>query len=154
MAQYQILARKPLGPSGTGPKQTLEVKTVSQQPRVCRTVAATCAHSVRRWAADAAQHRARQSRMVAGQHAQRPPAYAQPLRAATVRMVEHAARSYSAPCVQLRRLPPTSFTGKLALQRLAAVDLLIRSTTGNRTPSSACTRRHDKFTMDGISSST
>ncbi|KZV19808.1 hypothetical protein F511_29597 [Dorcoceras hygrometricum] len=29
MAQYQILARKPLGPSGTGPKQTLEVKTVS-----------------------------------------------------------------------------------------------------------------------------
>ncbi|KZV54168.1 elongation factor Tu, mitochondrial-like [Dorcoceras hygrometricum] len=53
-----------------------------------------------------------------------------------------------------RRLDPTSFTGKPALQRLAAVDLLIRSTTGNRTPSSACTRRPDEFTTDEISSST
>ncbi|KZV44600.1 hypothetical protein F511_30304 [Dorcoceras hygrometricum] len=53
-----------------------------------------------------------------------------------------------------RRLAPTSFTGKPALQRLAAVDLLIRSTTRNRTPSSACTRRPDEFTTDGISSST
>ncbi|KZV32687.1 hypothetical protein F511_26700 [Dorcoceras hygrometricum] len=52
-----------------------------------------------------------------------------------------------------RRLAPTSFTGKLALQRLAAVDLLIRSTTGNRTPSLACTRRPDEFITEGISSS-
>ncbi|KZV40275.1 hypothetical protein F511_17683 [Dorcoceras hygrometricum] len=36
--------------------------------------------------------------------------------------------------------------------RLAAVDLLIRSTTGNRTPSSVCTRRADEFDTNGISS--
>ncbi|KZV19003.1 hypothetical protein F511_11924 [Dorcoceras hygrometricum] len=74
MAQYQILARKPLGPSGTGPKQTLGVKnSVATPPQdrrtpaarrctaactVCgtvphaarataRTMAATCAHSAR-----------------------------------------------------------------------------------------------------------
>ncbi|KZV41476.1 hypothetical protein F511_33182 [Dorcoceras hygrometricum] len=34
--------------------------------------------------------------------------------------------------------------------RLAAVDLLIRSTTGNRTPSSVCTRRADEFDTNGI----
>ncbi|KZV54740.1 ABC transporter C family member 10-like [Dorcoceras hygrometricum] len=50
-----------------------------------------------------------------------------------------------------RRLAPTSFTGKLALQRLAAVVLRIRSTTGNTTPSSVCTRRSDEFTTNGIS---
>ncbi|KZV33351.1 hypothetical protein F511_41346 [Dorcoceras hygrometricum] len=35
--------------------------------------------------------------------------------------------------------------------RLAAVDLLIRSTTGNMTPSSVCTRRADEFDTNGIS---
>ncbi|KZV51532.1 hypothetical protein F511_05848 [Dorcoceras hygrometricum] len=41
MAQYQILARKLLGPPGTGPKQTLEVKNgVATPPRVRRTAAA------------------------------------------------------------------------------------------------------------------
>ncbi|KZV14315.1 hypothetical protein F511_19458 [Dorcoceras hygrometricum] len=39
--------------------------------------------------------------------------------------------------MQYRRLAPTIFIGKPALQRLAAIDLLIRSTTGNMTPSSA-----------------
>ncbi|KZV22455.1 hypothetical protein F511_17909 [Dorcoceras hygrometricum] len=53
-----------------------------------------------------------------------------------------------------RRLAPTSFTGKLALQRKAAVDLLIRSTTGNMAPSSVCTRRADEFFTNGIISST
>ncbi|KZV50491.1 hypothetical protein F511_07760 [Dorcoceras hygrometricum] len=38
--------------------------------------------------------------------------------------------------------------------RLAAVDLLILSTTGNRIPSSVCTRRADEFETNGISSST
>ncbi|KZV41303.1 hypothetical protein F511_39109 [Dorcoceras hygrometricum] len=38
MAQYQILARNPLGTPGTGPKQTLEVKnSVSTPPRDRRT---------------------------------------------------------------------------------------------------------------------
>ncbi|KZV40274.1 hypothetical protein F511_17682 [Dorcoceras hygrometricum] len=36
--------------------------------------------------------------------------------------------------------------------RLAAVDLLIRSSTGNRTPSSVCTKRADEFDTNGISS--
>ncbi|KZV14161.1 hypothetical protein F511_44250 [Dorcoceras hygrometricum] len=35
--------------------------------------------------------------------------------------------------------------------RLEAVDLLIRSTIGNRTPSSVCTRRSDEFDTNGIS---
>ncbi|KZV40053.1 hypothetical protein F511_24719 [Dorcoceras hygrometricum] len=85
MAQYQILARKPLGPSGTGPKQTLEVKTVSQHrlefaARRCTAACTACGtgpHATRattrnscRWAAGGAQHRARQSRTVAGQRAQ------------------------------------------------------------------------------------
>ncbi|KZV23245.1 hypothetical protein F511_25032 [Dorcoceras hygrometricum] len=55
--------------------------------------------------------------------------------------------------IQLRRLAPTRFTGKLALQRLAAVVLRIRSTTGNTTPSLVYTRRADEFTTNGISSS-
>ncbi|KZV52818.1 hypothetical protein F511_13973 [Dorcoceras hygrometricum] len=40
----------------------------------------------------------------------------------------------------------------MALQRLAAVVLRIRSTIGNTTPSSVCTRRADEFTTNGISS--
>ncbi|KZV41991.1 hypothetical protein F511_16939 [Dorcoceras hygrometricum] len=52
---------------------------------------------------------------------------------------------WSVTLLASRRLVPTSFTGKLALQLLAAVDLLIRSTTGNRTPLSACTRRPEEF---------
>ncbi|KZV15855.1 hypothetical protein F511_10951 [Dorcoceras hygrometricum] len=52
-----------------------------------------------------------------------------------------------------RHLAPTSFTRKLALQRLAVVVLRIRSTTGNTIPSSVCTRRADEFTTNGISSS-
>ncbi|KZV31918.1 hypothetical protein F511_04232 [Dorcoceras hygrometricum] len=41
MAQYQILGRKLLGPPGTGPKQTLEVKnSVATPPRVRRTATA------------------------------------------------------------------------------------------------------------------
>ncbi|KZV35226.1 hypothetical protein F511_42365 [Dorcoceras hygrometricum] len=55
--------------------------------------------------------------------------------------------------LRLKRLAPTSFTGKLALQRLAAVVLRIRSTTGITAPSSVCTRRAEKFVMNGISSS-
>ncbi|KZV30011.1 Tau class glutathione S-transferase [Dorcoceras hygrometricum] len=42
MAQYQILARKLLGPPGTGPKRTIEVKnSVATPPRVRRTAAPT-----------------------------------------------------------------------------------------------------------------
>ncbi|KZV19870.1 hypothetical protein F511_33252 [Dorcoceras hygrometricum] len=41
MAQYQILARKLLGPPGTGPKHTLEVKNSVATPHwVHRTAAA------------------------------------------------------------------------------------------------------------------
>ncbi|KZV20283.1 Hyaluronan mediated motility receptor-like protein [Dorcoceras hygrometricum] len=55
MAQYQILARKPLGPSGTSPKQTLEVKKASQHrlgfaarraPAAC-TACGTLPHAAR-----------------------------------------------------------------------------------------------------------
>ncbi|KZV32556.1 hypothetical protein F511_21905 [Dorcoceras hygrometricum] len=52
-----------------------------------------------------------------------------------------------------RRLAPTNFTRKLALQRLAVVVLLIRSTTGITTPLSVCTRKYDESFTDGISSS-
>ncbi|KZV27834.1 hypothetical protein F511_28335 [Dorcoceras hygrometricum] len=52
-----------------------------------------------------------------------------------------------------RSLAPTNFTRKLALQRLAVVVLLIRSTTGITTPSSVCTRKRDESFTDGISSS-
>ncbi|KZV25057.1 hypothetical protein F511_14649 [Dorcoceras hygrometricum] len=51
------------------------------------------------------------------------------------------------------RLAPTNFTRKLALQRLAVVVLLIRSTTGITTPSSVCTRKREESFTDGISSS-
>ncbi|KZV36193.1 hypothetical protein F511_20092 [Dorcoceras hygrometricum] len=52
-----------------------------------------------------------------------------------------------------RRLAPTNFTRKLALQRLAVVVLLIRSTTGITTPSSVYTRKHEESFTGGISSS-
>ncbi|KZV24170.1 putative alpha,alpha-trehalose-phosphate synthase [Dorcoceras hygrometricum] len=56
MAQYQILARKPLGPSGTGPKQTLEVKTAfATPPRSCRTASHRRLHSAERCACPCAQ---------------------------------------------------------------------------------------------------
>ncbi|KZV38477.1 hypothetical protein F511_37153 [Dorcoceras hygrometricum] len=47
--------------------------------------------------------------------------------------------------------PRRDLSGKLALQRLAAVVLRIRSTTGNMAPSSVCTRRPDEFVTNGIS---
>ncbi|KZV42499.1 hypothetical protein F511_20952 [Dorcoceras hygrometricum] len=50
-----------------------------------------------------------------------------------------------------RRLAPTNFTRKLALQRLTVVVLLIRSTTGITTPSSVCTRKRDESFTDVIS---
>ncbi|KZV40615.1 hypothetical protein F511_27853 [Dorcoceras hygrometricum] len=49
-----------------------------------------------------------------------------------------------------RRLAPTNFTRKLALQRLAIVVLRIRSTTEITIPSSVCTRKRDEFITDGI----
>ncbi|KZV16999.1 hypothetical protein F511_13584 [Dorcoceras hygrometricum] len=51
-----------------------------------------------------------------------------------------------------RRLAPTSFTRKPALQTVGGGISSIRSTTGIKTPSSACTRRTDEFSMDGNSS--
>ncbi|KZV26130.1 hypothetical protein F511_13590 [Dorcoceras hygrometricum] len=51
------------------------------------------------------------------------------------------------------RLDPTNLTRKLALQRLAVVVLLIRSTTEITTPSSVCTRKREESFTDGISSS-
>ncbi|KZV19068.1 hypothetical protein F511_13984 [Dorcoceras hygrometricum] len=111
MAQYKILARKLLGPPGTGPKQTLEDKnSVATPPQDRRTAAAR----------------------------RRPPpaqraAHCRTLHAARPVMSTIAAGSYSAA---------------------AAVDLLIRSTTGNRTPSSVCTRGADEFYTNIISSLT
>ncbi|KZV42893.1 hypothetical protein F511_14801 [Dorcoceras hygrometricum] len=143
MAQYQILTRKPLGPSGTGPKQTLEVKTVSQHrlgfasprphdgalpptqraaqgctlrapPRVTR--AKGSGHLRAHRAQVGCRRRAAPCATIA--HGGRP-----------VGASRDAARSYSAHdsarYAQLQRLAPTSFTGKLALQRLAAVVLRI-----------------------------
>ncbi|KZV58469.1 7-methylxanthosine synthase 1-like [Dorcoceras hygrometricum] len=52
------------------------------------------------------------------------------------------------------RLDPTSFTRKPALQMVGGGRLrLIKSTTGSKVPSSACTRRPDEISMDGNSSS-
>ncbi|KZV38169.1 hypothetical protein F511_35992 [Dorcoceras hygrometricum] len=119
MAQYQILARKPLGPYGTDPKQTLEVKTVSQHhlgfavrrphsgapPPVPHAAHATARNSYARWLPPARTARAgglQALRSTVRDNRARWPASARPLRAATVRMVAHAARSYSAPCVQLQ----------------------------------------------------
>ncbi|KZV58081.1 putative serine/threonine-protein kinase Cx32, chloroplastic-like [Dorcoceras hygrometricum] len=123
MAQYQILVGKLLGPSGTGPKQTLEVKTaVTTSPRSRRTAAHRRLHSV--WHSAA-------------------------------RPCAQCVRTGAATCAQCarRRLAPTNFTRKLALQLLAVVVLLIRSTTGITTPSSVCTRKRDEFITDEISSS-
>ncbi|KZV55655.1 hypothetical protein F511_32138 [Dorcoceras hygrometricum] len=50
------------------------------------------------------------------------------------------------------RLAPTSFTRKPALQTVGGNRSSIRSTTGIKTPSSACTRRPDEFNTDGKSS--
>ncbi|KZV23050.1 auxin transport protein BIG [Dorcoceras hygrometricum] len=105
------MARKLLGPPGTGPKQTLEVKnSVATPPWVRRT---------------AAGHR----------------------HCSCVQLQCRRAHATVTP-----RLAPTRFTRNLALQRLAAVDLLIRSTTGFMAPSSVCTRRADEFVTNGISS--
>ncbi|KZV28540.1 hypothetical protein F511_39744 [Dorcoceras hygrometricum] len=53
-----------------------------------------------------------------------------------------------------RRLAPTSFTRKPALQTVCGGRLrLIRSTTGIKVPSSACTRSPDEICTDGNSSS-
>ncbi|KZV18591.1 hypothetical protein F511_15664 [Dorcoceras hygrometricum] len=52
------------------------------------------------------------------------------------------------------RPAPTSFTGKPALQTVGGGRLrLIKSTTGSKVPSSACTRRPDEISTDGNSSS-
>ncbi|KZV43817.1 polygalacturonase-like [Dorcoceras hygrometricum] len=53
-----------------------------------------------------------------------------------------------------RRLAPTSFTRKPALQTVGGGRLrLIKSTIGSKVPSSACTRRPDEISTDGNSSS-
>ncbi|KZV49675.1 Squamous cell carcinoma antigen recognized by T-cell 3 [Dorcoceras hygrometricum] len=114
MAQYQILARNPFGPPGTGPKQTLEVKnSVSTPPPAQR----------------AAQ----------GRKLRAPPHTTRAHGGGHLR----AQRAWAPGSDQIHRETGTSM--------LAAVDLLIRSTTGNRTPSSVCTRRADEFDMKGIS---
>ncbi|KZV36939.1 hypothetical protein F511_25764 [Dorcoceras hygrometricum] len=52
------------------------------------------------------------------------------------------------------RLAPTSFTRKPAIQTVGGGRLrLIKSTTGSKVPSSACTRRPDEISTDGNSSS-
>ncbi|KZV29187.1 hypothetical protein F511_30660 [Dorcoceras hygrometricum] len=51
-----------------------------------------------------------------------------------------------------RRLAPTSFTRKPALQTVGGGRSSIRSTTGIKTPSSACTRGTDEFSTDGNTS--
>ncbi|KZV50702.1 hypothetical protein F511_19614 [Dorcoceras hygrometricum] len=51
-----------------------------------------------------------------------------------------------------RRLAPTSYTRKPALQTVGGGRSSIRSTTGIKTPSSACTRRPDEFSTDGNTS--
>ncbi|KZV20906.1 hypothetical protein F511_14920 [Dorcoceras hygrometricum] len=51
-----------------------------------------------------------------------------------------------------RRLAPTSFTRKPALQTVGGGGSSIRSTTGIKTPLSAYTRRTDEFSTDGNSS--
>ncbi|KZV27306.1 hypothetical protein F511_17210 [Dorcoceras hygrometricum] len=90
-----------------------------------------------------------------------------PLDPTMARDVSHRARSKSekeaartARCLRRawfmtrpRRLAPTNFTRKLALQRLAVVVILIRSTTEITTPSSVCTRKRDESFTDGIFSS-
>ncbi|KZV41551.1 hypothetical protein F511_17983 [Dorcoceras hygrometricum] len=51
-------------------------------------------------------------------------------------------------------LAPTSFTRKPALQTVGGGRLrIIKSTTGSKVPSSACTRRPDEISTDGNSSS-
>ncbi|KZV53042.1 hypothetical protein F511_31656 [Dorcoceras hygrometricum] len=62
-------------------------------------------------------------------------------------------RSNSDIACVTRRLAPTNFTRKLALQRLTVVVLRIRSMTEIKIPLSVCTRKHDKYFTDGISSS-
>ncbi|KZV36850.1 zinc finger family protein [Dorcoceras hygrometricum] len=50
--------------------------------------------------------------------------------------------------VRRMRLAPTSFTRKPALQTVGGGRSSIRSMTGIKTPSSACTRRPDEFSTD------
>ncbi|KZV58532.1 hypothetical protein F511_16393 [Dorcoceras hygrometricum] len=50
------------------------------------------------------------------------------------------------------RLAPTRITGRLALHGSGGRLRLIRSMTGSKVPSSACTRRPDKISTDGNSS--
>ncbi|KZV35864.1 hypothetical protein F511_37108 [Dorcoceras hygrometricum] len=131
MVQYQILARKLLGQSGIGPKQTLEVKnSVATPPQVRRTATpAACT------ACGTLPHGARATVAHGGGH----------LHATVAHGGGHlCANRVQAPgSGQIHKETGTS--------RLAAVDLLIRSTTGNRTPSSICTRRADEFDTNGIS---
>ncbi|KZV49274.1 hypothetical protein F511_37646 [Dorcoceras hygrometricum] len=97
MAQYQILVRKLLGPHGTGPKRTLEVKnSVATPPRVRRTAAA-------------------RRRLPPAQCA----AHCRKLRAARPAIGTVAARSYSAVVrtLQLKRRPSSPLSSRRRRRR-------------------------------------
>ncbi|KZV58329.1 hypothetical protein F511_31407 [Dorcoceras hygrometricum] len=59
---------------------------------------------------------------------------------------------YKASLPKIMRLALTSFTRKPALQTVGSGRSSIRSMTGIKTPSSACTRRPDEFSTDGNTS--
>ncbi|KZV54058.1 hypothetical protein F511_23436 [Dorcoceras hygrometricum] len=60
----------------------------------------------------------------------------------------HAQNITMFPTNETWRLAPTSYTRKPALQTVGGGRSSIRSTTGIKTPSSACTRRTDEFSTD------
>ncbi|KZV18219.1 hypothetical protein F511_22275 [Dorcoceras hygrometricum] len=119
MAQYQILARKPLGPSGTGPKQTLEVKTaVATPPRSCRTAAHRRLHSAARATCAHGGGHLRAQRVQVGGRLRAAPCTTmvhggRPADAAPAGRRKDAARSYnahdSARCARRRRQPEKIF---------------------------------------------
>ncbi|KZV34407.1 hypothetical protein F511_33774 [Dorcoceras hygrometricum] len=121
MAQYQILARKPLGHPGQARKSKESKNSVATPPRVRQTAATRRRPSCEQCAAA------------------RVP----------------ACGSYSADVrrLQCRRATATvPACGGYSATVGGGRSSLIRSTTGNTTPSSACTRRPDEFGTNGISS--
>ncbi|KZV43264.1 putative sucrose-phosphate synthase 1 [Dorcoceras hygrometricum] len=151
MAQYQILARKLLGPPGTGPKQNLGVKnqclnTTSGSPDGGLTAApAACTacgtlFENRIWS-------------ISGKFEIFEILVKSSNRFDDVSVVGMRCDA-DVNIAGLRDLSVKSVDRSRDVSSVCCRYLLIQSTTGNRTPSSVCTRRADEFDTNGISSLT
>ncbi|KZV49382.1 hypothetical protein F511_10922 [Dorcoceras hygrometricum] len=148
------------GQARTKPRRKL---AVASQPKIRRTAAAAANIACGAWphaaapsaASSSARHGAQSRparnnlrtgcRPVSGHRAEQRP---------TIGRYARPARGGAAACGSAGqpRLAPTNFTRKPALETVGGGRSSIRSTTGIKTPSSACTRRPDEFSAGGNTS--